>query len=43
MVVHPTLGYFKETDDIYVYLDNDLLKNKSNILTYIKNSKYYWL
>ena len=43
MVVFQTLGYFKEPDEIYINLDNDLLINKCDVLAYVKNSKYYWL
>ena len=43
MVVCYTLGYFKQPDEIYINLDNDLLINDYNVLAYVKNSKYYWL
>ena len=43
MVVFQTLGYFKELDEIYINLDNDILINKCDVLAYVKNSKYYWL
>ena len=43
MVVFYTLGNFKQRDEIYINLDNDLLINNSNVLTYVKDSKYYWL
>ena len=38
MVIFYTLaiGYFKQRDEIYINLDNDLLVNDSNVLTIAK-------